>query len=171
MVAKKREPGAWVLLTYKLPREPSTPRSAVWRKLRRLGVAQLADGLVALPEDARTREQLEWVAEEVLTAGGTAMLWSARPTTIGDERQIAGQLSAERTREYAELTTRAAAALDAPPAEQRRTLRSLRTELRAIRRRDYFSADGKHAATRALDALTQAVAAAPTTTATEQVQR
>ena len=41
------------MLTYRLPRDPSTPRGVVWRKLRRLGVAQLADGLVALPADAR----------------------------------------------------------------------------------------------------------------------
>ena len=55
----------WVLLAYRLPRQPSTPRSNVWRKLKRLGVAQLGDGLVALPADARTREALEWIAEEV----------------------------------------------------------------------------------------------------------
>jgi membrane AbrB-like protein len=53
-------PGEWVLLSYRMPREPSTPRIAVWRKLKRLGIAQLSDGLVALPADARTREQLEW---------------------------------------------------------------------------------------------------------------
>jgi hypothetical protein len=73
MVASKAGAGDWVLLTYRLPREPSTPRASVWRKLRRLGVAQLADGLVALPEDARTREHLEWIADEVLAAGGTAI--------------------------------------------------------------------------------------------------
>ena len=154
-----REPGSWVLLTYKLPRDPSTPRSSVWRKLRRLGVAQLADGLVALPEDARTREQLEWIADEVLAAGGTAMLWSARPTAIGDERSIAAQMSADRSREYAELTARATGSLEAPSVEQRRAIRSLRTELRAVRRRDYFSADGKQAAVQAVDALARMVAA------------
>ena len=47
----------WVLLAYRLPREPSTPRSALWRKLRRLGAAQLLDGLAALPLDARNRER------------------------------------------------------------------------------------------------------------------
>jgi DNA-binding transcriptional regulator PaaX len=62
-VARQPGPGEWVLLTYRLPRDPSTPRSAVRRKLRALGVAQLADGLVALPADARTREQIDWVAE------------------------------------------------------------------------------------------------------------
>ena len=33
----------WVLLFYRLPRVPSTPRSAVWRKLKRLGAAQQGD--------------------------------------------------------------------------------------------------------------------------------
>src|SRR6266540_843167 len=41
-------PGQWVLLSYRLPREPSTPRIGVWRKLERLGVTRLGDGLVAL---------------------------------------------------------------------------------------------------------------------------
>ena len=57
--------GRWVLLAFRLPREPSTPRIAVWRKLKRLGVAQLLDGLVALPLDSRNREQLEWLAADV----------------------------------------------------------------------------------------------------------
>ena len=39
----------WVLPVYRLPRVPSTPRSAVWRKLKRLGVGWLGGGLVALP--------------------------------------------------------------------------------------------------------------------------
>ena len=60
----------WVLLTYHMPRDPSTPRSAVWRKLRRLGVAQLADGLVAHTADARTK-QLDWLAVEIREAAGT----------------------------------------------------------------------------------------------------
>ena len=63
-------PTEWVLLSYRLPREPSTPRIATWRKLKRLGVAQLNDGLVALPDDARTREALEWLAGEIAEAGG-----------------------------------------------------------------------------------------------------
>ena len=48
----------WVLLTYHLPREPSTPRITLWRKLNRLGVAKISDGLVALPLDSRTRLML-----------------------------------------------------------------------------------------------------------------
>lgn len=158
MVASKESPGRWVLLTYRLPREPSTPRASVWRKLRRLGVAQLADGLVALPEDARTREQLEWIAEEVLGAGGTAMLWRAQPTALGDERQIARAMSEERKREYAELAARAAVAISGSPVEQRRALKNLRSELRGVRRRDYFGAPGRESAAAAIAALAVSVA-------------
>jgi hypothetical protein len=79
----------WVLLAYRLPREPSTPRITVWRKLKRLGVAQILDGLVALPADARTREQLEWIADEVVQAGGSASVWLGRPGSAAQERSVA----------------------------------------------------------------------------------
>src|SRR5262245_42027824 len=83
--ARPGSPGQWVLLSYRMPREPSTPRIGVWRKLERLGVARLGDGLVALPADARTREQLDWLAEEIVEAGGTATLWLAVPGSAGQE--------------------------------------------------------------------------------------
>ena len=39
LVATTRE---WVLLAYRIPREPSTPRISVWRKLRRLGAVRFS---------------------------------------------------------------------------------------------------------------------------------
>ena len=141
MVIMSDEQGApreWVLLTYRLPREPSTPRLALWRKLKRLGVAQLADGLVALPADARTREQLEWAAEDVDQGGGTAGVWFARPATTELERAVAAQMDAARAGEYTDVITqaRATAALDAP--ERTQVLRKLRGQMRQIERRDFF---------------------------------
>ena len=102
--------GEWVLLSYRLPREPSTPRIALWRKLKKLGVAQLADGVAALPADARTREQFEWLAEEVVESGGQAGVWLARPSTASQERELAGQIADARAAEYLELESAAAAA-------------------------------------------------------------
>jgi len=130
-------PGEWVLLSYRLPREPSGPRTAVWRKLRKLGVAQISDGLVALPAGPRTREQLEWLSEEVIDSGGTAIIWLATPSSRAQERQLVQSMAAARAAEYQALIGAAKAAAASP--SQATAVRRLRNDLRAIQRRDYFS--------------------------------
>lgn len=145
--------GQWVLLAYRLPREPSTPRINVWRKLDRLGVVRLGDGLVGLPADARTREQIDWVAEEVIEAGGSATVWLATPGSLAQERVVAEGMRAARTAEYEAVAARARAAARARPAERARTLRRLRGELRRIARRDYFPPVQREQARAAVEAL------------------
>src|SRR5882762_12023430 len=98
------DPGECVLLSYRIPREPSTPRIAIWRKLKRLGVAQLGDGLVALPADARTREQIDWIAEEITEADGTASVWLAQPASLTQERELATAMATARAEEYRKVT-------------------------------------------------------------------
>ncbi len=146
--------GRWVLLTYRLPREPSTPRITVWRKLKRLGVALMSDGLVALPYDARTREHLEWIAEEVLEAGGTAAIWIAEPGAVATEKELARTMAAARAEEYAKVTTEARAGTGLGEAARMSLARRLRAELRRIYRRDYFPPHERDQATAAVDALT-----------------
>ncbi|MQY40570.1 hypothetical protein SRB17_86030 [Streptomyces sp. RB17] len=149
-----REPGEWVLLSYRMPREPSTPRITLWRKLKRLGVAQLSDGLVALPADARTREQLEWIADEAIEGGGTASIWIARPATHAQERELATSMAAARAAEYQAVIDQATEAARATGAANTASVaRRLRAELRRINRRDFFpplERDRAHAAVRAL---------------------
>jgi hypothetical protein len=153
MMARVGESGEWVLLTYRMPREPSTPRISVWRKLRRMGVAQLGDGIVALPADARTREQLEWIAAEVQEAGGTAVVWLARPASLTEERALATAMAAGRAAEYVALRADAEACLTLAAADRARALRRLRAELRRIRRRDFFPPGERDAAVAAVDRL------------------
>ena len=145
--------GQWVLLSYRLPREPSTPRITVWRKLKRLGVAQISDGLIALPADARTREQLEWITDEIIDFGGTAALWLAHPAAIAEERRLAQTMADARAAEYEQIRAQAAEALHQPDDERRRALRRLRAELRRIHRRDYFPPQQRQAAEAAVEAL------------------
>lgn len=159
------EPGEWVLLTYRMPREPSTPRSAVWRQLRRLGVAQLSDGLVGLPADARTREQLEWIANEVRAADGTAGVWLARPASLAQERELASAMAAARAGEYQALRVEAEAAARLGDADRARALRRLRAELRRLRRRDFFPPPERDAAIAAISQLAASTASTTTSDA------
>ncbi len=149
--------GEWVLLAYRVPREPSTPRIALWRALRRLGVAQVVDGLVALPADSRTREQLEWLAEDVIEAGGEATIWAGRPGSAAQERALARRMQAAVGVEYARVAQEARAALAMPAGRRMRTLARLRRELRRISRRDYFPAPEREQATAATEALAGSV--------------
>jgi hypothetical protein len=145
-------PGEWVLLCYRVPREPSTPRIAVWRKLKRLGVAQISDGLVTLPADARTQEQLEWIADEAIEAGGTGAIWLARPATLAQERELAQSMADDRATEYRAVIAAAGQAAAAGTGTAG-LVRRLRAELRRIGRRDYFpppERDRAHSAVRAL---------------------
>jgi hypothetical protein len=147
----------WVLLAYRVPRVPSTPRIAIWRKLRSLGVAQVGDGLVALPEDARTREQLEWIAADVDAAGGSAIVWRAELLSARDEQRLVAQLAAARTGEYRAIIDRAEQARHDraadPAADPRRLLTHLRRELRRVRRRDHFPPPEAELARRAVEDL------------------
>jgi DNA-binding transcriptional regulator PaaX len=143
----------WVFLVYQLPREPSTPRISVWRKLKGLGVAQLSDGLVALPYDASTKEQLEWVAHDITEAGGSATIWIATPTVKRFGRSLAEGLAAERAQEYQRFVEQVEAGLALDSVEQSRALRRLRAEYRRIERRDYFPPPGKDEARSALERL------------------
>jgi len=146
----------WVLLAYRLPRVPSTPRSAVWRKLKRLGVAWLGDGLVALPADPRTREQLEWVAEEVTEHGGEATVWLGRPLDGTAASAVADRMTAAVAAEYEAVAAQAAAVGTADAAARRRAVARLRRELRRIQARDFFTCPQREAARRAVEHLAAA---------------
>src|SRR3954467_10323039 len=100
----------WVLLAYRLPREPSGPRVTVWRKLRRLRAVQVLDGPGALPADSRAREQLEWLADKVLEAGGEATLWLGRLGSAAQERALAQRMAETVEADYDAVAAEADAA-------------------------------------------------------------
>src|SRR3712207_6494455 len=130
----------WVLLAYRLPREPSTPRIALWRKLRQLGAAQLLGNLAALPASPQTQAQLEWLAESVTEAGGEATVWLGEPAAGAHQRALVAEVQAARREEYQAVQTAAEQAMAEPGPARRRTLGRLRREMRRIRARDYLGA-------------------------------
>jgi DNA-binding transcriptional regulator PaaX len=126
----------WVLLAYRLPREPSGPRVTVWRKLRRLGAVQLVDGLVALPASSQNREQFDWLADEIFEAGGEAWTFAAAPGSKDQQRALAARLTDTAAENYRALLGEAEALLASRDRPHRRTVERLRRELRRIEDRD-----------------------------------
>jgi Protein ChrB, N-terminal len=140
----------WVLLAYRLPREPSTPRITLWRKLRRLGAVQLVDGLVALPSDPKTVEAFDWLADEVLEAGGEAWTWRGQPGSKDQELALRERMTSAVVEEYRALLAEVSDAREDP---SRRTVERLRRDLRRIEVRDHFGPKEREQARRAIDRL------------------
>src|SRR5215203_2323281 len=150
----------WVLLVYRMPREPSRHRVAVWRKLRDLGALYLKDGVAALPEDAVTREQLEWLQLRVREAGGEATLWEGRPGTLAEEAELVEAFRSSREEAYRSIIAgaerlRRKAQMGSGALSER--LGKLEREFRAERRRDYFRSPLRLEAAEALKAARKAV--------------
>jgi hypothetical protein len=144
----------WVLLSSRLPREPSRLRLGVWRRLRRLGALLLHDAVWVLPTDAKTREAFEWLAEEIGEQGGTAFVWEALSLDEPQNRELVRRFRAEADGRYATLAQSARNILKAAARSRRRRagvdpraalrqLKGLERALRVERRRDYLRAPGR----------------------------
>jgi hypothetical protein len=134
----------------------------VWRKLKDLGALYLQDGVAALPEDAVTREQLEWLQLRITEAGGEATLWGAVPNTIGERRDLVERFRASREAAFGALVDaadvlRRKAAFGVGGMQLREELRKLEREFRAERRRDYFRSPARDEAAGAIRAARAAV--------------
>jgi len=93
----------WVLLVYKVPREPTSSRAYVWRKLKRLGAQLIHDAVWVLPATAWTHEQFQWLSVEISELGGEALLWESRLTLGGQEENLVQQFQARVDSVYQEI--------------------------------------------------------------------
>lgn len=122
----------WVLLVYTLPREPSAPRVALWRKLKKLGALLTHDAVWTLPSTPATREQVRWLTQEIREAGGEAHVWIAREELQGQDEQLMAAFIERAEQGYVEILRE----LEDPTTSRADLARSYR-QVRAI---DYFHA-------------------------------
>ncbi len=93
----------WLLLVYRIPREPTAGRVFVWRKLKQLGAIALQDAVWVLPQAPRTQEQFEWLAAEITELKGEAMLWEAEQLHATDAASLRRQFTEPVETEYREI--------------------------------------------------------------------
>jgi hypothetical protein len=121
---------AWVLLIYTMPREPTAPRVAVWRKLKKLGALRLHDAAWVLPATPVLLEQVRWLAAEIREGQGEALVWHAQGDIPEQDESLIAQLVAPAEMGYQAIL----AALDQPEADHA----DLARRYRQILATDYF---------------------------------
>lgn len=149
----------WVILTYRLPAEPSRHRVAVWRELRKTGALSLQQATWAMPERRDFSEVVAKVTGMIEAAGGEALVFDAAPRGPDMASRLEAAFTAEREDEWQEFVAECAkfeaeigkeiriqkftaAELD----EEEQSLERLRRWFRDLRRRDVFVAPLQHAA-------------------------
>ena len=95
----------WLLLVYRIPREPTAGRVYVWRKLKQLGAIAVQDAVWVLPATPRTREQLQWLAAEITELGGEVSLFASQVVLANQEESLRKQFEAPVREAYREILT------------------------------------------------------------------
>lgn len=149
----------WLVLTWRLPSNSSTPRVATWRMLRRVGAVLLTPGSAVVPYSEDLLEQLDFLAHSIEEAAGEAWVLPVRQLSDREEAEIRRRQREALASEYGKL---AAAAKRVPPQararagvarlRRERSLGALERRLRTAATRDHFHAPGKVAAERGIGA-------------------
>jgi hypothetical protein len=104
---------------------------------------------------ARSKEELEWVAEQVEEAGGEATLWVGRPSSRADEARIVRSLRAAMAERYRGFLREVEEVGHLDGADRRRGVERLRRELRRLAQRDHFPPPEAARARRELERLAE----------------
>ncbi|HEX2909927.1 MAG TPA: Chromate resistance protein ChrB [Chloroflexia bacterium] len=128
----------WILLHYKVPREPSASRVYVWRKLKRIGAVLLHDAIWVLPSNPRTMEQFQWLAAEIGELEGEAMLWESRLIQPGQEEKLVQQFMTQVEKDYLQILAELESGSQGEPELD---LTALSKRYQQTRQQDYFHSD------------------------------
>lgn len=88
----------WLVLTYRVPSEPTRLRAAVWRRLKRAGAVYLAHSVAVLPDSPASERLLRRLRNEVRDMGGSAQV--LRAEARAGEMDVVRQINAARDHEY-----------------------------------------------------------------------
>jgi hypothetical protein len=140
-----------LLLIHQLPTKPAYFRVKIWRRLQGIGAVAVKSTVYALPANAETQEDFEWLLKEIAEGGGEAMLCEARLIDGLSDTQVRALFDAARDADYEAIAGEVrslATTLDADDsaekqAEVRAQLGRLRKRLAETETIDFFGATGR----------------------------
>jgi hypothetical protein len=148
----------WLILVHRIPSRPLYLRAKMRQRLAAAGAVAVKNSVYLLPRGSETREDLEWIAQEIVAGGGDAHLFEGEFVDPMATAAAVAQFRQARAAEYRELTEESRATArdtnrpsrspDLAVAHQR-----LAQRLQRIRRLDFFEADGRLQAEQALAAI------------------
>ncbi|CAO3427315.1 Chromate resistance protein ChrB [Azospirillum endophyticum] len=97
---------SWLLLTYKVPPEPSAKRIALWRKLKGMGAIYLQSGVCLLPKTDDHVRRLKMLENDVTGMGGDAVILETVALDRAQEDKVIARFKADRDEQYREFLGR-----------------------------------------------------------------
>lgn len=94
---------SWLLLTYKLPREPAAKRIAVWRRLKGMGAVYLQNGVCILPKTDDYIRRLKILENEIRELDGDCVILETVGLDKAQERKVTARFQADRDDAYEEF--------------------------------------------------------------------
>jgi hypothetical protein len=85
----------WLLLIHQVPPKPDYVRVKVRRRLHGLGAVPLKNSVYVLPETDEHLEDFQWLANEIIAAGGDATIVSATLLSGVSDTELEAQFGAE----------------------------------------------------------------------------
>lgn len=108
MNQNKVESSAWLLMTYKVPAEPSKLRVGIWRRIRSLGAVYLQNSVCVLPTSANHQRQLRMVQSDIERGGGEAVIFETTALDTKQEELVVARFKHDRDQDYAEFLDKCA---------------------------------------------------------------
>jgi hypothetical protein len=99
---------SWLLLTYKVPPEPSKFRVAIWRRIRSLGAVYMQNSICVLPKTADHQRQLRMVQADIESAGGEAVIFETLALDPKQEARVVAYFKHDREQDYEEFLDKCA---------------------------------------------------------------
>jgi hypothetical protein len=99
---------SWLLLTYKVPAEPTKIRVGIWRRIRGLGAVYIQNSICVLPTTADHQRQLRMVQSDIERAGGEAVIFETLALDTKQEELVVSRFKHDRDQDYEEFLDKCA---------------------------------------------------------------